>query len=319
MKVEETPKDTANIIWDGGSLEINLVPANKFLTDNVPKTVYSCARWENRLIYVHDSVGIVNLQLDGCSPVPRICWDNREHHFWQGFSGGFEPRNTIVNDPGVFMEGDYAVASFYYIANFVKTSVRWVFSEPSEHGCLAFWDTFFTIENLSRNTLENYMTFFASYHQSGKNYYWSLENGILECAELFCGYSEFDFEKKKSRDEEIKKDYREIVKGWSGGIENPSKENAVYRNPVLLSGPKNWYARGHHIIFVEPAKCLSIVSAANQARDYTLVPPGGDLQPGEAFTARVRHIIAKIETLADLEKHWDNFEHDIAEQRGCNE
>ena len=309
MKIKETSRNTTNIIWNEGQLEVNLVPVNKFLIDNTPKTTYACPRWENKLIGVHDNVGIVNLQLDGCSKVPRICWDNREHHFWKGFSGGFEPRNTIINDPQVFMNGDCAVASCYYIANFVKTSIKWVFRDPREHGCLALWDTFFTIENVSRDTLEDYMTFFASYHQPGKNYFWSVNNEITECADSFRGFSEFDFEEKRSRDNEIKKKFMEIVKGWHG-IKNATSENAVYMNPVLLSEKKDWYGNGRHVIFVEPDKCLNVVSAANQARDYTLAPPEKNLAPGESFNARVRHVIAKLETIPELERLWSDFIND---------
>ncbi|MFA6566971.1 MAG: hypothetical protein WCS96_02050 [Victivallales bacterium] len=314
MKIEETIRNTANIMWEGGQLEVNIVPVNKYLTDSNynPKTSYAKSSWQNRIIGVHDNVGVVNLHLDGCPKVPRICWDNREHHFWKGFSGGFEPRNTIINDPQIFMDGTHAVVSCYYIANFVKTSVKWVFSEPSEHGCLSVWDTFFTIENLSRKTLEDYMVFFASYHQHGKNYYWNSKNEIVECSDTFRGFSESDFEGKKSRDTEILREFRETVKGWHG-IKDPTEEDAAYMHPALLSDKNDWYDQGRHILFVEPAKCLNIVSAANQARDYMLAPPAKNLAPGESFTARVRHIIAKIETVTELKKYWDEFEHDITQ------
>jgi hypothetical protein len=309
MKIEETPENTIVIKWRGGQLEINLVPVNKLLNDNNYKPAYACPGRDKQLIIVRDKVGIVNLQLDACPEVPRICWDNREHHFWKGFSGGFEPRNTIINDPQVFMDEDCALVSCYYIANFVRTSVKWVFSEPAEHGCLAFWDTFFTIENLSRNTLEDYMTFFASYHQPGRNYFWSANNEIAECADTFRGFSKFDFEGKRSRDDEIQKAFREMVKGWHG-IKNTTEEDAPYMNPALLSGEKDWYGGGRHVIFIEPEKCQNVVSAANQARDYTLAPPGRNLAPGESFTARVRHLIVKFETVPELERLWNDFEND---------
>lgn len=111
MKVEITARNTYLVTFKHGALEVNLIPANGLLPTSGP-----CRpQWDGRLIYAHDNVGITALTLHNCPPVPRICWDNREHHFWEGYTGGFQPRNTIVNDIEVKQTADerWVTISFY--------------------------------------------------------------------------------------------------------------------------------------------------------------------------------------------------------------
>ncbi|MEN8229413.1 MAG: hypothetical protein ABFS38_14740, partial [Bacteroidota bacterium] len=66
-----------------------------------------------------------------------------------------------------------------------------------------------------------------------------------------------------------------------------------------------------HVIFVEPEKCVSIVNAMTQARDYMLAPPQKDLEPGETFTAHVRHMITRVDEIEDIQPYWNRFMEDF--------
>ncbi|MFC2087711.1 hypothetical protein ACFLSA_06090, partial [Bacteroidota bacterium] len=306
IKLEQTERNTYKIIWQKGELEVNLVPVNSFL----PLTGYAQPTFGGKLIFLHDNVGIISLRIKGCPPVPRICWDNREHHYWQGFNGGFRPRNTVVNDIKIAPSDDGASIriSFYYIVDFVKTTISWLFTEPGDD-CAASWDTFFSFENVGTEPMIKYMQFFACYHQSGKNYYWDRHDKITECTDGFSGYPD---EGKMLRAAEIMAEYGELAKGWTAGIDNPSRSKEIYGNPVLLSEPREWFNHGQHVLMVEPAKCLYITSAMRQARDYMLAPAETDLNPGAKFTARVRHVIKRIGGINDVKRLWDGFLDDIA-------
>ncbi|MEN8230908.1 MAG: hypothetical protein ABFS38_22320, partial [Bacteroidota bacterium] len=273
LKISETDRNTFEINWGKGKLEINLIPVNRYLPTSSPVT--PC--FDEQLLCAHDNVGIVSLQLDSCPPVPRILWDNREHHFWQGFNGGFRPRNTTVNDIRVHQSDDKRSVSVscYYIVDFVKTTITWVFQEPEEEGVMAQWDTYFEFENLNKFTLVDYMSFFACYHKAGQNWFWDTNNELAECADSFKGYPS---EKVKNREEVILIPFTEMVKSWKGAVENPTRASVLYGKPVLISDRCDWFNGGRHVIFVEPEKCVSIVNAMTQARDYMLAPPQKDLE-----------------------------------------
>jgi len=306
MKIERTERNTYKIVWNRGELEVNLIPANGGLST----TAYAQSAFGGQMIILHDNVGITALRLKGCPPVPRICWDNREHHHWKGFNGGFHPRNTVVNDIKINPSADELSVrvSFYYIADYVKTTMSWLFTEPDDD-CAMRWDTFFSFENLRDLPLEKYMALFACYHQPGRNFYWGKRDELVECTDSFFGYSA---EGKKRRVEEITAPFVEQAKGWTAGIDNPSRSSDVYGQPVLLSEPREWFDNGRHVLMVEPAKCLQITSAMRLARDYLLAPAEADLNPGAVFTARVRHIITRIDGMSALRRHWDRFVDDLA-------
>jgi hypothetical protein len=304
MKISPTERNTYQLTFPRGELEVNLIPANGRLPTSQPCSL----EWNGNLICVHDNVGITALQLKGCPPVPRICWDNREHHFWEGYSGGFEPRNTIVNDIQIHPGADERTVtiSYYYIANFVKVTQSWRFAEPQDDSFIT-WDTTIQIQNLHKQSLKQYMAFFASYHQPGLNYYWDREGQLTECAEEFYAYPNAARQKSYQG---MTASFVELVKGW--GIQNPTKASVFYGQPILLSEKRPWYGNGQHVMFVDPAKCVAIVSAMNQARDYMLAPPHSDLAPQESFATCIRHFIANIRGPADVQRRWDAFIKDLA-------
>lgn len=309
MKLEKTETNTYKFSFKHGELEVNLIPANGLL----PESNYCRPAFGGELIIAHDNVGITALKLNDCPPVPRICWDNREHHFWEGYSGGFEPRNTIVNDIRVHQSEDNQSAgiSFYYIANFVKVTEAWFFKEPDDNS-LVSWDTVFTFENLRTAPLGKYMALFACYHQPGRNYYWNANNEVSACADSFRAHAD---EQNQQIEREITAKYREQVKTWTAEIKNPASTSVLYGKPMLMSQRREWFKNGQHLFFIEPEKCLSIVSAMGQARDYMLAPANKDLGPQESFSARVRHIIADIRGMDDLKQRWGVFIKDIVENR----
>jgi len=258
------------------------------------------------MIYLHDNVGIVAFRLQDCPAVPRICWDNREHHFWQGFNGGFRPRNAVVADIRVGLSGNGSTAdiSFSYVADFVRTTQSWRFREPKHSEAFLTWDTSFRFENLNPVTLPDYMAFFACYHPPGENYYADRDGHLAGCADAFFGYADAD---RQRRDEGVCAEFRELTRGWTAGIENPTRASAIYGKPVLMSGQEVWFGGGRHLILVEPDVCLAIVSAMRQARDYMLAPPQRHLRAGESFTARVRHLIGGTGGPEDVQRQWDAF------------
>ena len=83
MELRETDRGTFRIEFSRGSLELNLTPMNARVAEAGQMHV-GCARMhpdgvlDNSLA---DLVGITALQLNGCPPVPRILWDNREHQW----------------------------------------------------------------------------------------------------------------------------------------------------------------------------------------------------------------------------------------------
>jgi len=307
MRVSDSDRETIEVAWTQGELEVNLIPMNRHLSTNC----YCSSGFDGSMITAQDNVGIVALQLRGCPPVPRICWDNREHHFWRGFSGSFTPRNTVVNDIAVRQSADeeQVTISCYYIADFVKTTMTWSFSEP-QCGALAQWDTALSFENLSEVELVDYMAFFACYHQAGQNYHCGADGELSPCADSFQAYPG---DEERQRVQTVTAAFQESVKGWTGPCENPTRASAFFHRPILSSASCEWFADGRHLFLVEPGSCASIVSAMTQARDYMLAPPQRDLPPGGSFTARVRHVIAEADRAEDLNPHWDAFDRMLQE------
>lgn len=269
----------------------------------LPASVKAFGVGARKNLFVADLVGIVGLQLKDWPKTPRICWDNREHHFWEGFSGGFEPRNTIVNDSTLNELGDGSVEiSFYYIVNYIKTKIKWRFSD-APGGVSILWDTMIETENQTGQKINDYMSFFACYHHPGINYYYDGSGEIRKCTDEFyaCGNPE-----NRERYRAITKQFMATVKGWHG-VENPTESSPIYKKPILLSEPLPCYGGARHIVMVEEEKCIAIVSAMNQARDYMLGPPGRDFAPDESFSARARHLIARVDSANDLESLWSDF------------
>ena len=311
MEIGETTNSTYKISWDKGELEVNLIPANRHLLINhSPATVCCKPRFDGGLIYAHDNVGITSLKLTGFPQEPRICWDNREHHFWKGFNGAFRPRNAIVNEIQMKQEKSAIALSFYYIVDFIRTTVSWTFHNRSSRDFIC-WDTTFTFENLNKFALEEYMALFACYHEPGTNYFWDANDRISECAEHFVAYPDEDKARAETMNmlafaDMLSRDSKTQGKNSPNTIPQAQKA-LLYGNPVLLSGKKDWYGNGQHIVMVEPGKCISINSARNQARDWMLSPGQKLFQPQASFSARVRHIIGDVGGIEDLKLRWADF------------
>jgi hypothetical protein len=109
MDITLTSKSVYRLTWADGHLDINLVPMNRDATCGTA-VGYAAVRPDGVLSNsIADLVGIVGLGLNNCPSVPRICWDNREHQFWDGFEGAFEPRNVVVNSPSVDRIGSQGI------------------------------------------------------------------------------------------------------------------------------------------------------------------------------------------------------------------
>jgi hypothetical protein len=309
VELSKTTKDSYQIRVRGASIDLNLVPMNsQIVSDCGEKVAYSHVRPDVVVLASPISclVGIVGLTLDGAPRVPRIVWDNREHQFWDGFEGAYETRNVVVNEPSVGVARDKSAvhASCYYIANFVKTNISWRFANPlyPEYSCM--WDTTFTIENLTGKVLKNYLQFFACYHQAGTNYYWDSSNKIKPCANG--GFNACpDSETIKMLE----------ASPYSTHTNRYKRDQPVafvqFAKPVLISEKQPWFGGLRHVILVEPKACAAIVTWEQQARDHILRPPTGDFQVGANFSARVRHVVAAVDSVSDLETIWDHFEQSL--------
>ena len=144
--VLETPKGTYKIHWQDSSIELNLIPMSLGATAAAGIEVdYVRVRPDLNIFSspVSDLVGIVGLSFDGVPRIPRICWDNREHHFWEGFEGTYEPRNVVVNAPEIKSDesGSLVRASYYFVANHVRTGVTWEFPDPKLSPYKLAWNT----------------------------------------------------------------------------------------------------------------------------------------------------------------------------------
>ncbi len=308
MNIERTLHSTHMVTGPAGQLCLNLVPMNTAAADNNGLGVgYASARPEGILANtIFDLVGIVGLDLNGCPRVPRICWDNREHQFWDGFEGAYEPRNVVVNAPTTELvdEGNRVRAGYYYIANRIQTRVEWVIRLSPAKEDILLWDTFITVENLSRETRTNYLQFFACYHLGGTNSYWS-SSGEIEP----CGAGGFTAVAGPEQERRLRlSPYQRHCERYRG---DAILEYHPYHRPVLLSERRAWFRDARHLVMVEPEKCAAVVTWSNQARDYMIRPPGDDLLPAAAFTARVRHVVAPAETRGDLERVWSRFLADL--------
>lgn len=300
MKYIEISKELYRIDFANGSIRLNLSPMNQGAADNNELTVRFTEVTRAGFLFAGDLVGIVGLQLDNCPAVPRICWDNREHQFWDGFQGSFETRNVVICSPtiGAKNNGANIEAGCYYIANLVKTSIAWNFYD-SQSGIT--WDTEITIENLSGEVLRNYGQLFACYHRKCTNYYWDSDGNIRECSP-----ESFNATGSISETERLKSTpYHDHL---MRGLRKRDCQYVQYSQPVLMSEKQLWYNNGRHILFVEPDKCAAMVTWMNQARDYYLSPPGYDLKPKEPFKTRVRHMITTCNSVDELKSLWEQFE-----------
>jgi hypothetical protein len=306
-----TSRRTHKIQWTGGGIELNLEPMNPQVAAVAGMPIgYVQMRPEvSLLLPVADLVGIVSFQLQGMDRVPRILWDNREHQFWEGFEGSFEPRNTVVNEPKIEQVGESRVrASYYYIANHVRTSIGWEFSPPSSARYKANWTTTIRVENLTGKKLSSYLQFFACYHPRATNYYWDSSNEIKPCSTASFNAVRDDATKRRMLDSPYTVHKNRNLKGGEVLY-------ARYAKPVILSGTASWFGDCRHVIMIEPDYCATLATWYEQARDYTLCPASGNLQPGEQFRVRIRHVVAPVSGIGDLERLWEEFEHELDSSR----
>jgi len=302
MQVKRSERNTYLIDWSEGRIELNLMPMNTQLGTADFRAYYGDIHREHHVITpMGDHVGIAGLTLKDSPTVPRILWDSREHQFWKGFVGPFEPRNAVVQWPSAEAVDDGAKvrAGYGYFANHVKTTFEWEFAESRNTRHKAMWDTTLRVENLTGNMLEGYLQFFASYHPHGTNCYWDVSGEIKP----FVHRTSCVVRDSAEADRLGASSYGEFARQRNTGI---CWEE--YTRPVLLSETRDCYAGCRHVIMVEPATCAAVVDAQGQARDYMIRPPGRTLKNEECFTTRVRHVITTVEGRDDMEALWVEFE-----------
>jgi hypothetical protein len=305
MGVMETPRNTYQIQWTSGDIELNLIPMNSRAVDaNEYKLRYAKGKLMDGIA---DAVGVIRLRLKNCPPISRICWDSREHQLWTGFTGGFQLRNSVVQNSKVSQEQDGSIGvSCFFVTNDVKTSMSWHFHNVNTSKTYkSLWDTSVTIESYRPETLKGFLQLFACYHPKDTNFYWSDLGEILPCSkEVFCA--------SRSLEEKTLLQSSEWTKLGLYYEKSPEICWANYRKPVLLSRNEPWFGGLRHILMIDPEACAMVLSAHEQARDYWIRPPNRDLRAGERFTARARHAIARVDNSEDLQTLWEEFERSIS-------
>jgi len=81
MDLRETDRGTYRIGFSSSALELNLTPMNARVAATGKMTVGYARMHPDVDNSLADLVGITALQLNGCPPVPRVLWDNREHQW----------------------------------------------------------------------------------------------------------------------------------------------------------------------------------------------------------------------------------------------
>ena len=148
--------------------------------------------------------------------------------------------------------------------------------------------------------LPDYAQFFACYHKTSPNYYWDASGEVRRCSpESFTAVPDAAAATRIRHSA-----YHEHTQRNLHGRECTY---AHYKNPVLMSERQPWFGDCRHAILVGPATCGSIVTWMDQARDYLICPPNHHLNPGESFSARVKHVVAPVNGSEDLEALWRTF------------
>ena len=304
VRISETDRNTYSVRWPDARLELNLWPMNrKAVEGNEYRVRYA----EGKIMDgVADAVGVIALQLEGLPPVSRICWDSREHQLWDGFSGAFELRNTVIHNPTVARRADGSVGiSAYFVANDVRTDLHWHFPSRGISQTLPVkWDTRIVVTSHRSDVLPGYLQLFACYHPPDTNYYWDVSNQIRPCGKAVFLATRSPEETTKFR----RSQWNYLLHYFE---ENPELTSANYRKPVLLSGKQRWFGGLRHVLLVEPGSCANLHSSHDQARDYWIRPPEDDLAPGGSFVTRVRHLITEVDDGSDLERLWADFENEV--------
>lgn len=262
-------------------------------------------------------IGPVIELADGKGSPNHSEWDTREWQWWKDCPFKAEqmrPRELAEARGGAeVMAGGVRVQS-RYVCDDVETMQEWFFADIEEGNPIAY-DCLITVRNLSKNALEEYGQFFASYtawSADKGHFFWSSDDTLVNYLERGGKHLDYYVTGKGSVFEQLG-----YIPGCprSGGI-----IKATWKHPVSISQPAEKGLR--HIVMSEEARTSAVVQGMDGiAQDYVIYPPGQRLGAGESFSVHVRHVIAAVDEkdpTATLEKWWDEFAKDHARVRAMS-
>ena len=248
-------------------------------------------------------------------PGRHCSWDCREWQMWRGRSYGLEmrPRRTSAESGLVAATDGLGVWSEYEVDG-VHTTQHWHFTDIAEADVLAY-DCLIAIENVSGNEIVDYSQFFANYTQiNGLNgcFFWHEDaSKLVNFLDIFVFHLQAFVVDPASPFIEL------------GCIPHfPRSEgliNATWNFPVLVGHATDCGWR--HVILMERQYTAGIsCGMKGVAMDYAIYPGKLSFDPGQRFTAHVRHLIIRspeLPTMSHLEGLWQQFEvdHDDVKKR----
>jgi hypothetical protein len=242
---------------------------------------------------VQDYLGIHDVRADGISEAGMWLLDNREHQYWHGNDGSFEPRHSDVATQAIRGDGAEFHVVLSYDCQDVVTTQAWVFAPGSDDASPTI-DCRLTALNRSEFAREGYSQFFANYHPAADGAQYLDGNGRLQDAP---NYAFLDVEGTRATAECM----GSIDADW---IRSPGMERVSGVAPVLVS-PPYWGGRWRHLMLFS-AEIWGLVTWRSdgalmsfRALDWLIGPPSGALGAGGSFTAHVRHLIVPADVTAE--------------------
>ena len=237
----------------------------------------------------------------------RYCsWDCREWQMWRGREHGLEmrPRRTPAVS-GCDVDDERLRVWSQYEVDGVRTNQSWSFADVTDSDALQY-DCRITVENVSIHQLAEYSQFFANYTDiNGLNgcLFWHAETGeLVNFLDIFVFHLQAFVVDPQSPFLELN-----CIPHF------PRTEgliNATWRFPVLVGQATECGWR--HVILMQRQYTAGIsCGMKGVAMDYVLYPGKLTFEPGEQFTAHIRHLVLRCPQLpptAYLERLWQRFE-----------
>ena len=194
----------------------------------------------------------------------------------------------------------------------VRTRLLWDFTDVTAADTMHY-DCLITMENVGDQPLVEYSQFFANYTQiNGLNgcFFWHAQTGeLVNFLDIFVFHLQAFVVDPSSPFLEL--NCIPHFPRTEGVI------NATWRFPLLVGQATD--AGWRHVILMERQHTAGIsCGMKGVAMDYVVYPGKLCLEPGESFTAHVRHFVIRspeLPAISRLEGMWHQFESDHDEKK----
>jgi hypothetical protein len=243
---------------------------------------------------VQDFVGLREVILGGIAEPGFWLWDNREHQYWAGYDGSFQPRHADVDDRG-YAEVDGFEAWLRWSSDGVETRLRWrALATPGGPAV----DTDVTVANVRDDALAGYAQLFANYHpESGPARYLGHDGKLAEAPDYAVLTVAHDAGMRLGA----------IQAPW---IRHPALARVQAAIPMLVSGLlwDGW----HHVVMGDSATWGLVTWRSAtfpfRAIDMLIGPPAESLGARSGMHARFRHAFMPGPLHTDaLQSRWQEF------------